>query len=57
MYFISYIVVVFMIIVNMYIVVILENVNCVYEIDDFVIKKEDFDRYYFKWVLFVFNGK
>lgn len=46
-----------MIIVNMYIVVIFENVNCVYENDDFVIMKEDFDRYYLKWVVFVLNGK
>ncbi|XP_068683417.1 sodium channel protein 1 brain-like [Montipora foliosa] len=56
-YLISYIVVVFMIIVNMYIAVILENVNRAHETDDFAIKKEDFDRYYLKWASFVSNGK
>ncbi|KAL9953553.1 hypothetical protein ACROYT_G040985 [Oculina patagonica] len=56
-YLISYIVIVFMIIVNMYIAVILENVNRAHENDDFAITKEDFDRYYLKWAAFVPNGK
>ena len=56
-YLISYIVVVFMIIVNMYIAVILENVNRAHENDDFAITKEDFERYYLKWAAFVPNGK
>lgn len=56
-YLISYIVIVFMIIVNMYIAVILENVNRAHENDDFAITKEDFDRYYQKWAAFVPNGK
>lgn len=56
-YLITYIVVVFMIIVNMYIAVILENVNRAHESDDFAITKEDFDRYYRKWASFVSNGK
>lgn len=54
---ISYIIIVFMIIVNMYIAVILENVNRAHENDDFAITKEDFDRYYSKWAAFVPNGK
>lgn len=56
-YLISYIVIVFMIIVNMYIAVILDNVNRAHENDDFAITKEDFDRYYLKWAAFVPNGK
>lgn len=56
-YLISYIVIVFMIIVNMYIAVILENVNRAHENDDFAITKEDFDFYYRKWAEFVPNGK
>lgn len=56
-YLISYIVIVFMIIVNMYIAVILENVNRAHENDDFAITKEDFERYYLKWAAFVPNGK
>lgn len=56
-YLISYIVIVFMIIVNMYIAVILENVNRAHENDDFAITKDDFDRYYRKWATFVPNGK
>lgn len=56
-YLITYIVIVFMIIVNMYIAVILENVNRAHENDDFAITKEDFDRYYSKWAAFVPNGK
>lgn len=56
-YLITYIVVVFMIIVNMYIAVILENVNRAHESDDFAITKEDFDRYYRKWASYVPNGK
>ena len=56
-YLISYIVIVFMIIVNMYIAVILENVNRAHENDDFAITKEDFDGYYRKWAAFVPNGK
>lgn len=56
-YLISYIVIVFMIIVNMYIAIILENVNRAHENDDFAITKEDFDKYYLKWAAFVPNGK
>ena len=56
-YLISYIIIVFMIIVNMYIAVILENVNRAHENDDFAITKEDFDSYYRKWAAFVPDGK
>lgn len=56
-YLVSYVIIVFLVIVNMYIVVILENVNWVYEIEDFCIIKENFDSYYIMWGLFVFDGK
>lgn len=56
-YLVSYIIVVFFVIVNMYIVIILENVNCVYEIEDFCIIKENFDSYYIMWGIFVYDGK
>lgn len=56
-YLVSYVIVVFLVIVNMYIVIIFENVNCVYEIEDFCIIKENFDSYYIIWGMFVLDGK
>ncbi|PFX17439.1 Sodium channel protein type 4 subunit alpha B [Stylophora pistillata] len=55
-YLVSYIFIVFLIIVNMYIAIILENVNRAQE-GGLVIKKEDLDSYYEKWALFVTDGK
>lgn len=55
-YLVSYVVIVFMIIVNMYIAVILENVNRTHE-NDFGLTKENFDSYYRKWASHVPAGK
>ncbi|RMX46589.1 hypothetical protein pdam_00019719 [Pocillopora damicornis] len=55
-YLVSYIFIVFLIIVNMYIAIILENVNRAQE-GGLVIKKEDLDSYYEKWASFVTDGK
>lgn len=56
MYLVSYIFIVFLIIVNMYIAIILENVNRVQE-GGLIITKEHLDSYYQKWAEFVTNGK
>ena len=56
-YLLSYVIIVFLVIVNMYIAVILENVNRAHEIKDFCITKENFDSYYTTWGLFVPQGK
>ncbi|XP_068729717.1 sodium channel protein 1 brain-like [Montipora capricornis] len=56
-YLASYIIVVFLVIVNMYIAIILENVNRAHEIEDFCITKENFDSYYTTWGIFVHDGK
>ena len=56
-YLASYVIIVFLVIVNMYIAVILENVNRAHEIEDFCITKENFDSYYITWGLFVPDGK
>ena len=55
-YLVSYIFIVFLIIVNMYIAIILENVNRAQEAN-LVIKKEDFYQYYLNWTAFVPDGK
>ena len=55
-YLVSYIFIVFLIIVNMYIAIILENVNRAQE-GGLAIKKEDLDGYYEKWASFVTDGK
>ena len=55
-YLVSYIFIVFLIIVNMYIAIILENVNRAQE-GGLVITKEDLDGYYQKWASFVTDGK
>lgn len=57
LYLTSYIIVVFLVIVNMYIAIILENVNRAHEIEDFCISKENFDSYYVTWGTFVPDGK
>ena len=56
-YLVSYIFVIFLIIVNMYIAIILENVNTVQEEDEFIISKEVFNHYYRLWALHVPGGK
>ena len=56
-YLASYVIIVFLVIVNMYIAIILENVNRAHEIADFCITKENFDSYYTTWGLFVPDGK
>lgn len=56
LYLASYIIVVFLVIVNMYIAIILENVNRVQE-GGLIITKEHLDSYYQKWAAFVTNGK
>ena len=55
-YLVSYIFIVFLIIVNMYIAIILENVNRVQE-GGLLITKENLDSYYQKWASFVTDGK
>ena len=55
-YLVSYIFIVFLIIVNMYIAIILENVNRVQE-GGLLITKEHLDSYYQKWASFVTDGK
>ncbi|XP_074632379.1 sodium channel protein 1 brain-like isoform X4 [Acropora palmata] len=57
LYLASYVIVVFLVIVNMYIAIILENVNRAHEIEDFCITKENFDSYYITWGAFVHDGK
>ena len=57
LYLASYIIVVFLVIVNMYIAIILENVNRAHEIEDFCITKENFDSYHITWGTFVHDGK
>ena len=56
LFLLSYVIVVFMIIVNMYIAVILENVSRTHE-NDFGLTKENFDSYYRKWASYVPAGK
>ncbi|XP_031570121.1 sodium channel protein 60E-like [Actinia tenebrosa] len=51
-YLVSYIVVVFLIIVNMYIAVLLDNVNRAHESDEFGLSKEKFKSYYHKFANF-----
>lgn len=55
-YLVSYIFIVFLIIVNMYIAIILENVYRVQE-GGLLITKEHLDSYYQKWATFVTDGK
>ena len=55
-YLVSYIFIVFLIIVNMYIAIILENVNRAQE-GELIITKENLDSYYRKWSSFVSDGK
>lgn len=55
-YLVSYIFIVFLIIVNMYIAIILENVNRAQE-GGLVLNKDDLDSYYEKWASFVTDGK
>ena len=55
-YLVSYIFIVFLIIVNMYIAIILENVYRSQE-GRLLITKEHIDNYYQKWASFVTNGK
>ncbi|KXJ05965.1 Sodium channel protein 1 brain [Exaiptasia diaphana] len=57
LYLVSYIIIVFLIIVNMYIAVILENVNRAQEPGDCIFKKDDLDDYYEKWESLVEGGK
>lgn len=52
LYLVSYIVVVFLIIVNMYIAVLLDNVNRAHESDEFGLSKEKFKNYYHKFANF-----
>lgn len=56
-YLVSYIFVMFLIIVNIYIAIILENFNTVQEEDDFIISKEVFNHYYRLWASHVKDGK
>lgn len=56
-YLVSYIVTVFLIIVNMYIAIILENVNRAQNVEDFGISNENYDRYYEHWSSYVPEGK
>ena len=56
-YMVSYVIIVFLVIINMYIAIILENVNHVHEIEDFCISQENFDSYYDSWGAFVPDGK
>lgn len=49
---VSYIIVVFLIIVNMYIAVLLDNVNRAHETDDFGLSKDKFKSYYNKFANF-----
>lgn len=51
-YLVSYIIVVFLIIVNMYIAVLLDNVNRAHESDDFGLSKDKFKSYYHKFANF-----
>lgn len=55
-YLVSYIFIVFLIIVNMYIAIILENVYRAQE-GGLIITKEHLDSYYQKWASFVTDGK
>lgn len=55
-YLVSYIFIVFLIIVNMYIAIILENVNRAQE-GGLAITKDNLDSYYQKWASFVTDGK
>ena len=48
-YLVSYVIIAFLVIVNMYIAIILENVNRAREIEEFCITQENFDSYYTKW--------
>ena len=56
-YLVSFIVTVFLIIINMYIAVILENVNHAHNDDDIGISPENFDRFYELWSSYVPQGK
>ena len=56
-YLVSYITIVFLIIVNMYIAIILENVVRAQQGDNFIISKEHFSMYYKLWSEFVPDGK
>ena len=56
-YLVSYIVIVFLIIINMYIAIILENVYRAHEIEDSGITQEDFDSFYVLWGEFVPDGR
>ena len=56
-YLVSYVIIVFLVIINMYIAIILENVYRAHEIEDFCITQENFDSYYDSWGAFVPEGK
>ena len=56
-YLVCYITIVFLIIVNMYIAIILENVVRAQQGDNFIISKEHFTMYYKLWSEFVPDGK
>ena len=56
-YLVSYIVIVFLIIINMYIAIILENVYRAHEIEDSGITQEDFDSFYVLWGEFLPDGR
>lgn len=57
LYLVSYIIIVYLIIVNMYIAIILENVNRAQESADCIVNKDDIDAFYDKWEALVEGGK
>ncbi|XP_031569259.1 sodium channel protein 60E-like, partial [Actinia tenebrosa] len=57
MYLVSYIIIVYLIVVNMYIAIILENVNRAQETADCIVNKDDIDAFYDKWETLVEGGK
>ena len=57
LYLVSYIIIVYLIIVNMYIAIILENVNRAQESSNCIISKDDIDAFYDKWETLVEGGK
>ena len=55
LYFVSFIIINYMIVINMYIAIILENFNQAHQEEEIGIVEEDLEMFYTKWAKYVFD--
>ena len=56
-YLVSYVFIIFLVMVNMYIALLLENVGTMFEEEEFIISKATIDNFYDVWNTFAPNGE